>query len=228
MKAFLSRLYVKVWWAVATRWWRLTGKPPIVYLDQDGCGWRELPDYADAHQPDWGQHETWKREMRVWLYRVLHDHVSLSLNMKLVGLGSRTESVPVLLPMGLQLADACRRLGYRQLAEAAVPDLGTWVSDPEEALLRAFTQNARAVEEEADRREAMNARTRASWKPEHHGGAEFNPDSRETTVALLSVGEFDPASGAVLIPIQSATIDGRPPEILPTPASYILPKARRA
>lgn len=109
-------------------WSWVTGHPlpQIVYTDDAGQGWTAHPDQHEAWAPDQGQHETWKREMRILLWRYLNDHTKAgTVNLKDVGLSASPRSYPVgwLLPMGQELAHACRRLGFSQLAACAYPGL---------------------------------------------------------------------------------------------------------
>ena len=83
-------------------------RPPIVYLDGDGVGWRKRPEWQDASSPDEGQHDWAKRQMRIFLWRA-HQHLQReattdvciesgveSIDMRVLGLGDRRETAPQL------------------------------------------------------------------------------------------------------------------------------------
>lgn len=171
--------------------------PEIVYVDRDGVGWRERPEWQDADQPDRGQHDCWKRDMRVFLYRaLLPDGAGEArvLDMRVVGLGNLVEIVPTLYPLGQQVADACRRLGFAELSRAAMPGLG------DDDLRAIYDRQERAVAAEAERRRLVVAATGATWD-EARMGYPHQHDDEEQTVALLTVGPFSRPGGAPLLPL---------------------------
>jgi hypothetical protein len=154
--------------------------PPIVYVDRDGVGWTRHPEWLLGEYPDEGQHDIWKREMRVFLWRALHGPEEAgSMNIRVVGLEDRLETIPTLFPVGQQLAEASQRLGFMRLARAAMPE----IADAD--LLKVHAKHEQAVKAEADRRHAHNTKTAETW-PTHAGPFHF--DSREQTIALLTLG----------------------------------------
>lgn len=169
---------------------------PIVYTDPNGVGWTRHPNWQDADAPDEGQHDCWKREMRVFLWRALHDHEDRRLDMRLVGLGTRVESVPNLFPVGMQLAEASRRLGFVSLAEAALPGV------TERELRVVYDRHETSVLREAGRRAAHNAQTLQAWDPIRMGGP-FVSDGFNDTVAELTLGSFE--RRAILLPLAIST-----------------------
>ena len=174
------------------------------YVDDQGQGWRERPDWQDATAPDRGQHESWKRDMRIFLHRYRNrlPEAPGVLPLSEVGLGDRLEQVPVLFPVGLQLAAVSRKLGYLALARAAMPEA------EEAALLAAYSENEHRVQLEAVRRFAQNRKTAESWSPAWGG---FNPDSEEETVTLLTLGPLESVAGAApLEPIRLSAAE--PPD----------------
>lgn len=168
-------------------------KPEIRYVDADGVGWTATPDYHESWHPDEGQHETWKREMRIWLWHAQHPSAR-SVDLRDLGL-SRTPRVQPLplspLPMGSDLAASCRRLGFARLALAAgARDMG-WTFD---AIKDLHEHHEDAVFVEARRRFEVNTARAKTWDVPARGPFIF--DSAVDTVALLSCGEF----GGPLIP----------------------------
>lgn len=125
-------------------------RPPILWVDDSGGGWRQPPDWQEPHYEDIGQHDTWKREMRIFLWRVRGGGSPLPgvVNLRDVGLSdtSRPQAVPRLWPVGVQLAEASRRLGFLRLAQAAMPEADA------EWLRCVWLEHARKVEEEAESR----------------------------------------------------------------------------
>lgn len=162
-------------------------KPPIKYIDGTGTGWREAPDYNEAWAPDHGQHEVWKREMRVWIWRVSRGMTApCAVNLFDVGLSSvpdfRHYGYADL--MGLDLASVSRRLGFVYLAQAAYPDMDT-------ATLRiAYEMHEANVHAEAERRAKLNAEHAATWNPDK---GPHVTDTFDQTVEVLTAGPFDGA-----------------------------------
>ena len=179
-------------------------KPRLVYVDADGVGWCRRPDYQDASEPDTGQHDTWKREMRVFLFRALNGESEASgmLDMRRVGVGERMENVPNLYPMGMQVADACRRLGFSRLARSAMPGISG------DALELFYEKHEAAVVREAERRFADCVKLRDGWD-EARMGRPFLFESVEETVALLTVGPLHGVdTPTLLVPFEPLAVAG--------------------
>lgn len=191
-------------------------RPPILFVDADGVGWRKPPHWQDPTWPDEGQHDWAKIQMRIHLWRVVHglpetpDH----LDMSEIGLGNRRGQVPYLWPLGNQLAEACRRLGYLRLAQAAASDF----ADGKD-FRRAWTQACRAAEEEAKRREKVNERTAYNWDPEVNG--ELVTPSYKETVAEFTPGAFDRPDLDLAKPL-------KPIDLQPPPRSTTYTSRRRS
>ncbi len=160
--------------------------PPIVYVDRDGVGWTRHPDWLNGTHPDEGQHDSWKRDLRIFLWRAAHGLPDTpgSLNLKVLGLEDRYETVPFLMPVGQQLAEASRRLGFYQLAKAAMPEI------LDEDLQAVYARHELAVKAEAERMFAHNTKTLGTWDPVRMGG-EFRFETVDQTVEMLTLGPFD-------------------------------------
>ena len=96
----------------------------------------------------------------------------------------RFESVPTLYPVGQQLAEACRRLGFIQLARAAMPEMD------DSALRVVYDKHEAEVMVEAQRRFDFCTKQAQNWDPARMG-REFEFETVEQTAALLSFGPFE-------------------------------------
>lgn len=185
---------------------------PARYISPDGAEYvlfARPADYQDADKPDDGQHDVWKKDLRIALWRSIHGPVQPGLmDMSPLGLGRRSEQVPVLYPFGEQLAGECRKLGYLNLARAAMPE----ASDDE--IQQAYHNNAQAVRDEAARRAQLNAATSASWDTARMGGR-FSPETEDQTIASLSLGPLqNPPGVAILKPLRLRSTEPTPYENL--------------
>jgi hypothetical protein len=194
-------------------------KPPIKFVDSEGVGWRERPDYMEPWQPDTGQHETWKREMRVAVLRWRRgERGQGNVNLAAYDLGERNVPVPMLFPLHMQLADACRRLGFSQLAECSVPDAPM----TREEIERFWTEQETAAATEAELREARGRATASTWDTTSRG--EFVYALAAEALPLLTVGPIDGAPTrhprASLQPV-NLTLESRDRN------TYMQPKARK-
>lgn len=201
--------WIRMWlgapFEALAEWWREWRKPrpPIQYVGPDGVGWRHPPNWLEADYADVGQHDTWKREMRIFLLRAhacaaqdFEDPGTRSIDLAAFRLAAtgwsgsgHTETVSVLWPMDEQLAGACRRLGFVRLAEAAVEPMELTLEDLE-AIHRAAR---RAAEREARRRAEVNGISSQNWNEQHNGGP-FQPDPPSATLAAFDPGPFEPLS----------------------------------
>lgn len=151
------------------------------------------PNYHDADQPDEGQHDVWKKDLRIAIWRYLHGTPEPgTLSLAPLGLGPRTERVPVLFPLGEQLAEVSRKFGFLNLAEAAMPEA------KREQLVEFYQQNAAAVRVEAAERCARNAATGETWD-ESRMGRTFTFDSESQVIRALSLGPLERPAGAVVL-----------------------------
>lgn len=163
-------------------------KPPIKFVDSEGVGWRERPDYMEPWQPDTGQHETWKREMRLAVLRWRRgEYAQGNVNLADYDLGERNVPIPMLFPLHMQLSDACRRLGFAQLAACSVPDAPL----SREEIERMWAEQEAAAVAEADLREARGRATAATWDTATRG--EFVYATAAEALPLLTAGPLDGA-----------------------------------
>ena len=192
---WLTRVWDRVMVALRLR----RPRPAILYVDRDGVGGRKPPEWLSAQWPDEGQHESWKREMRVFLWRASAgmDAGPGMIDMHPLGLSRHRESVPYLWPVNLQLAEASRRLGFSALARAAMPEL------PVAELRVIYDRHELEVGIEARRRVDLNQKTEAAWDARRMGGP-FTYESAEQTTAVLTLGPFDGPADAQ--PLHSVAI----------------------
>lgn len=162
-------------------------KPPIRYTDPDGVGWRAPPDWHEPYTPDEGQHDMWKREMRLWLWRMRTGHEASRCNLKDAGIAVRDQwqNAGFLLPAGSELASAARRLGFLRLARAATGEDPQWGTDELRMYYDRHQAAARALAQELYTGNAERAKT---WDTVARGP--FNFDSEETTFSMLDFGSF--------------------------------------
>lgn len=160
--------------------------PPIRHVDADGTGWRAPPDWHEPYQPDEGQHDMWKREMRLWLWRMATKHEESRCNLRDAGVTVRDQwqNAGVRLPAGLDLAMACRRLGFLRLAQAAMPEASP------SFLASCWEQHEAAARAQAAAQYARCAEIAKTWDPVTRGGP-FIFDTEEQTHAMLTFGAFD-------------------------------------
>lgn len=190
-------------------------RPPIVWTDATGQGWRAAPDWQEAWSIDVGQHETWKIEMRVWLWRMTHDRTNTVIDYGEPSLGISPRTDPrqtgnVMPLMSEQLAQACRRLGYARLAEAAIGHGPYLLELPKGAVERYYDEHEAAVNKEAQRRDTQNRATAERWNP---AMGTFTYETVEQTIDALTAGPFggpSPRRGRDIAPLQ--------PFVPPTPA----------
>lgn len=159
--------------------------PPIVFTDESGVGWREMPDYLDPWYADRGQHDTWKREMRLAVLRWRKGNTTQgTVDLRDYGLSEqpRRTPVPMLIPFHVQLADACRRLGFYPLYLSAVED-----GEEEEARALWLAAEAGATAE-AEARFARNSAVASKWDVATRGPFVF--ESVEEVRAMHTCGPF--------------------------------------
>jgi hypothetical protein len=189
---------------------RRAALPPIRHVDADGTGWRAPPDWHEPYQPDEGQHDMWKREMRLWLWRMANHHEALRCNLRDAGITLRDQwqNAGALLPAGMDLAMAARRLGFLRLAQAAMPNASP------SFLASCWEQHEAAAKAQAADQYARCAEVAKTWDPVTRGGP-FRFDTEEQTLAMLTFGAFDvpptvPPGREVqpLIPFQALTEAG--------------------
>ena len=139
-----------------------------------------------------------------------------SIDMRVLGLGDRRETAPQLWPVGLQLAEISRRLGFVPLALASGHGLDLDLS----ALQRIHARHEEEVAREAQRRKDANDATAKNWNAARMGYS-HTADPPEHTLATLTLGPFDarPAGAAEL---QDITLNA---EATPVPA-YTRSRAR--
>lgn len=195
-----------------TRMEPTTPGAPARYASSDGAEYvlfARPADYQDADKPDEGQHDIWKKDLRIALWRTIHGPAEPGfMDMSPLGLGKRSEQVPVLYPFGEQLAGMCRKLGFLNLARAAMPEA------TEDQIRYAHSRNEIAIKEEATRRAQLNAATLASWDAARMGGR-FSPETEDQTVSSLSLGPFqNPPGVAPLKPLKLRSTDPVPFESL--------------
>lgn len=149
----------------------------------------------DSHLPtavDCGQHDVWKRQMRLDLWRFLHGkHAAGLIDLREVGLRSPSKGAgecvdfhSALFPLKPDACAASRRLGFRRLCVAT--GLAHSENDPE--LSEFYAAHNAAARAEAERAFAVNKATAQSW-PEARGP--FVYDSVEVTLSILALGPFD-------------------------------------
>lgn len=178
-------------------------QPPTVFVDDSGVAWPRHPDYQNADKPDEGQHDVWKKDLRIALWRFLNDRTTPGvLNLEPLGFGRRSESVPVLFPVGEQLAQKCRTLGFFNLAKASMPEATL------DELNRFHAANEQAVQVEAQARFERTSATAKSWDATRMGYAYTAPTFQET-VQALTLGPFTGASDSAEplqpIPLEQTT-----------------------
>jgi hypothetical protein len=183
--------------AILAFWYRLLAwirseppKPAIVWYDENGVGWRARPDYQEPWQPDTGQHEVEKREMRVFLWRMLRgvpgapagSQSPVAIRPVMIGLGGTVINAPRLLPVGQGLAATCRRFGFARFARASMPEA------TEADLRKAYDAQETAMEAEVDRMMTGCAEKARTWDP-RQGPPPGEP--RDVLVAGLTCGPFE-------------------------------------
>lgn len=167
--------------------WRFSApveRPRELYVDESGVSWPRHPNYQDPDQPDEGQHDVWKKDLRIAIWRFQHSlYAPGSINLEPVGFGRRSEAVPHLFPLGEQLAAKCRTLGFLNLAKAAMPEATEYD-------LRKFQEaNEQAVRDEAQARYMRGLRTQETWDPVKMGYS-FEAPSVQETIQSLTTGPF--------------------------------------
>lgn len=172
------------------------------------------PDSHLPTAPDVGQHDVWKRQMRLDLWRFLNGVADPGvIDLRDVGLRSPTKGAHecrdyygALLPLSPDICAASKRIGFRRLC-MATGLIETPVSfDSEAHMLGLYNLHLEAARREADRMYRLNTETAKNW-PAARGP--FVYDSVEITLSILSPGPFDgpehydPATLAPLIPLKA-------------------------
>ena len=188
LKSFLLSLYYRFRYPLPP------AEPLQLYIDENGVPWPRHPDHQNADQPDEGQHDIWKKDMRIFLWRTIHGPEQAgSMPLAALGFGRRSEVVPVLFPVGEQLAAQSRKFGFLNLACAAMPE-----ATPEQ-LRWAYERNEIAVLEEARVRRVRNERTAATWDVARMG-YDHQYEEEAQTIAQLTLGAYMPAPpGAIIL-----------------------------
>ncbi len=182
---FLTNLYDRLLVALRLR----RARPPILYVDRAGIGWCKPPEWLTAEWPDEGQHDAWKMDMRVFLWRAAHglDPAPRVLDMRPLRISHHFEQVPRLWPVGQQLAEVSRRLGFQSLAKAAMPELH------EDALRGIYDRHEQEAIVEARLMLDRNKTTAASWDAKRMGGP-FTYETEEQTIGRFTLGPFEGAA----------------------------------
>jgi len=170
-----------------TAWVRRSLTPTkFVWVSPSGVGYMQRPDWQEAHSPDQGQHDWVKRALRIWWYRISNNTGGSagSLHLSVVGLGTEYINVPVLMPLGPDIAIACRRLGFSRLMRAANPTI------TDEEIAATHSMHELAVTGEAERRYTVNMETLSGWD-EARMRFPFVFEDRSQTIAMLTVGALD-------------------------------------
>lgn len=148
-----------------------------------------MPEDSDQpHFRDYGQHDIWKRDMALALWRLKHDTLGPStVDLAKVGLTPRScmHHLGPLLPLSVDLCAASRRIGFMRLAVAS------GVTLPSEQIVWLYEAHHTEAHAEAIRRFEVNKK-----RAEQVG--EFPFDSIEATEKLFDLGPLDPPQeGAV-------------------------------
>lgn len=170
----------------ACRWSEPPNLPPIVYTDESGVGWTRAPDYQEAWSEDIGQHDTWKREMRLAYLRWTRKEYDMGgADLRDYGLSASPRRVPIppLFPLHTQLAEACRRLGFMQLFISANPDATA------EDANRMWEEQEAVAQETADTRYNARVLLKSTWDEVARGPCDVTPYA--DILRLLSVGPFE-------------------------------------
>lgn len=180
--------------------------PAQLYIDADGVPWPQHPNYQDADLPDIGQHDIWKKDMRIFLWRTIHGPKQAgAMALEPLGFGRRSEVVPVLFPVGDQLAAQSRKFGFLNLARAAMPEA------TDEQLRWAYERHEIAVREEARARRERAERHAANWD-ESRMGYPYQCDTEDQTVSQLTLGSYTPVPGATTLqPLSLLPVNANPP-----------------
>lgn len=220
--------------AFVLRQWRLllplpTKRIDFAYYDKAGVGHIRSPTWSRVGAIDEGQWDGMKRQMRIVLWRVLHKlppeagqldmrpvgvayrPIKLPMHVKMAALDDCAEAVPVLFPLGADLAAACREHGLARLAAASMPDAPMGLFEFVHQLHEAASQI------EAERRYAANMATKEN-PPRDLDPATFVFDTVAETMAMLAAGAFerpDLSDVAPLAPLQLG-VDGEAPAANPT------------
>lgn len=176
-------------------WYPLPADEPQaqLYVDQNGVAWPRHPDHQNVDQPDEGQHDIWKKDMRIFLWRALWGPEEPGvMALEPLGFGRRTETVPVLYPVGEQLAAQARKFGFPNLARAAMPEI------TEAQILNIYHRNEVAVRAEAQLRAERGARVATTWDEARMGYA-YQVPLAEDVVAQLTLGPCETPLGAITL-----------------------------
>lgn len=144
-------------WLTSWRWG--VPPPPMLYTDPSGQGWAQAPDYQESHAPDIGQHDVWKRELRLALWRYSQGKYDQAMYDRRDAGITRFSDPKVYGPLFPVMADvscACRRVGFARLARAAMPGVTNetlaafWTENEVTARVSAAAQHAQCVKTNAE------------------------------------------------------------------------------